>query len=84
MKDAIYEEIHLNDERADLPQKLTFIEKINVSYKASINSNEDILRLFGMTPYRFRTSGKSMDLLKSLNSLEVEVNVDFYVYRKTV
>ncbi len=84
LKEAIYDEVHLNDERADLPQKLTFIEKINVSYKASINSNEDILRLFGMTPYRFRTSGKSMDLLKSLNSLEVEVNVDFYVYRKTV
>ncbi len=84
LKEAIYDEVHLNDERADLPQKLHFVDKINVSYKAVIDNNEDLMRLFGMTPYRFRTSEKSMNILKSLNSLDVEVDVDFYVYRKTV
>lgn len=84
LKEAIYDEVHLNDERADLPQKLHFVDKVNVSYKAAIDNNEDLMRLFGMTPYRFRTSEKSMNILKSLNSLEVEVDVDFYVYRKTV
>ncbi len=83
LKKAIYDEVHLNDERADLPQKLNFVDKINVSYKAVIDNNEDLMRLFGMTPYRFRTSEKSMNILKSLNSLDVEVNVDFYIYRKT-
>lgn len=84
LKQAIYDEVHLNDERADLPQNMTFVDKFNVSYKATIDNNEDIMRLFGMTPYRFRTSEKSMCLLRKLHSLDVEVNVDFYVYQKTV
>lgn len=84
LKEAIYDEVHLNDERADLPQKMRFVDKINVSYKAAIDNNEDLMRLFGMTPYRFRTSEKSMNILKNLSSLDVEVDVDFYVYRKTV
>lgn len=82
LKEAIYEVVHLNEERADLPRKLSLVDKVNVTYKASIDSNDDILRLFGMTPYRFRTSEKSIELLKKLDCLEVEVNVDFYVYRK--
>lgn len=84
LKKAIYDEVHLNDERADLPRKMQFVEKINVSYKVAIDNNEDLMRLFGMTPYRFRTSERSMNILKNLDSLVVEVNADFYVYRKTV
>ena len=84
LKKAIYDEVHLNDERADLPRKMQFVEKINVSYKVLIDNNEDLMRLFGMTPYRFRTSERSMSILKNLDSLVVEVNANFYVYRKTV
>lgn len=82
LKEAIYDKVHLNDERADLPQRMKFIDKINVSYKFLIDNNNDILRLFGMTPYRFRTSEQSMTRLRSLSALEVEVNVDFYIYQK--
>lgn len=84
LKDAIYEEIHLNDERADLPQKMKFIDKVNISYIVSIDNSDDIMRLFGMTPYRFRTSEESMHRLRNLDSLDVEVNVDFYIYQKIV
>lgn len=81
LKDAIYDEVHLNEEREDLPSGMTLIDKTNVSYKADINNAEDINRLFGMTPYRFRTSKKSLDLLNALESLAVEISVDFYVYK---
>lgn len=82
LKDAIYDEVHLNDARVDLPSSMTLIEKTNVSYISSIDNAEDIRRLFGMTPYRFRTSEKSLNLLKELDSLAVEISVDFYVYKK--
>ena len=84
LKSAIYQEVHLNDERADLPQKMKLIDKKNVTYRAFIDSNEDVMCLFGMTPYRFRTSEESFLRLKALDSLDVEINVDFYVYQKTV
>lgn len=82
LKDAIYDEVHLNDPREDLPSSMFLIGKNNVSYKINIDNSDDIGRLFGMTPYKFRTSPKSMKLLSELNTLEVEINVDFYVYRK--
>jgi hypothetical protein len=50
----------------------------------SIDNQDDIRRLFGMTPYRFRTSEKSLNLLNSLTALDVEVDVDFYVYQKKI
>ena len=82
LKEAIYDSVRFNDARADLPQQMSLVEKINVNYLISIDNQEDIRRLFGMTPYRFRTSEKSMELLKALTSLKVEVDVDFYVYKK--
>ena len=83
LKKAIYTEVRMNDERADLPQNLLLADKINVNYNASIQNNEDIMRLFGMTPYRFRTSEESMSRLRALESLDVEIDVDFYVFQKT-
>ena len=83
LKSAIYSEVRLNDERADLPQNMRLVDKININYKAFIQNNEDIMRLFGMTPYRFRTSEESMTLLRALESLDVEIDVDFYVFQKT-
>ncbi len=82
LKEAIYDEVHINEDRADLPTSMTLLEKTNVSYRINIDNNEDIQRLFGMTPYKFRTSSKSIELLNARDYLETEVNVDFYVYKK--
>ena len=82
LKEAIYDSINLNDTRADLPKRMKFIEKAHVSYLISLDNQEDIKRLFGMTPYRFRTSEKSIELLNSLTSLDTLVDVDFYIYQK--
>ena len=81
LKKAIYDTVHLNDERADLPQDTELLDKRKVSYICHIDNAEDIRRLFGMTPYRFRTSESSIKLLNELTSIDVEINADFYVYR---
>lgn len=81
LKEAIYDTVHLNDERADLPQGAKLLDKRTVTYMSHIDNAEDIRRLFGMTPYRFRTSESSLKLLNNLSRLDVEINVDFYVYQ---
>lgn len=81
LKESIYDSVHLNDERADLPHNAELLDKRNVSYICHIDNAEDIRRLFGMTPYRFRTSESSLKLLNELTSIDVEINADFYVYR---
>lgn len=81
LKEAIYDEVRLNEERVDLPSNMAFAEKTNVRYLIDINDKEDIKRLFGMTPYRFRTSEASYNRLLALEKLSVSVDVDFYVYK---
>ena len=84
LKKAVYDTVHLNEERADMPQNMTLLEKHNVLYKIKLDNSEAIRNLFSMTPYSYRTSEKDMNKLFALTSLETEVEVDIFVYRKDV
>lgn len=84
LKNAIYDTVHTNEARADMPQDMIFEGKHNVSYKIHLDNAEAIRNLFSMTPYSYRTSEKDMNKLLSLTSLETEVEVDIFVYRKGV
>ena len=84
LKKAVYDTVYLNEERADMPKNMTFIEKHNVSYSITINDQDAIRNLFAMTPYSYRTSERDMNKLMSLTSLETVVEVDIFVYRKDV
>jgi 23S rRNA (guanine745-N1)-methyltransferase len=82
LKSSIYESVTLNEERADLPRSMRLVDKVNVNFMMDLDCREDIQRLFGMTPYRFRTSQASLQLLNELNSLKVRADVDFYIFQK--
>jgi Methylase involved in ubiquinone/menaquinone biosynthesis len=84
LKDALYgENAHLNELRgAREIHGLTFENKVNVRYKTTVATNEMIKNLFTMTPYRHRTSAADSAKLDSLQSLEITVDFDFYIYRK--
>lgn len=82
LKSAIYDTVHTNEERADLPRQMTLLEKHTVSYVIDLEDAESIRNLFSMTPYSYRTSEKDMKKLLSLERLTTEVEVEIYVYRK--
>ena len=82
LKRAVYDEVHTNEERADLPQNMRLEALHNLSYTISLDRAEHIQSLFAMTPYSYRTSERDMQRLYALNSLETEVEVNIYVYRK--
>ena len=82
LKSSIYESVTLNEVRADLPKAMHLLDKQNVNYFMELDCRDDIQRLFGMTPYRFRTSQSSMQLLNELESLRVQADVDFYIFQK--
>ena len=82
LKEAIYDTVHLNDERADMPKNMTFVEKHNVSYTIKLENATAIQNLFSMTPYIYRTSTKDMQKLLALTELETEIDVDIMVYKK--
>ena len=82
LKRAVYDEVHTNEERADLPKNMKLEAEHLVSYKISLKSPSEIQSLFSMTPYSYRTSDRDMKKLQALTALETEVEVNIYVYRK--
>jgi hypothetical protein len=62
---------------------MELLEKRRVRYDISVEGNRDIMRLFGMTPYRFRTSAEAFARLEALEALTTEVDVEFSFTEKT-
>ena len=85
LKKAVYDTPTLNAPRADLPQALELIHREELEYTLSFGKDkkEDILRLFDMTPYRYRTSQSDLLRLSALECLECEADFEFRVYRKS-
>lgn len=82
LKRAIYDEVYTNEPRADMPKKMVLEEMHTLSYTIKLNDANSIRNLFSMTPYSYRTSERDMQKLMNLDSLETEVEVDIFVYRK--
>ena len=82
LKKAIYDNAYSNTERADMPEKMEKIEEIRVRYDISLDNNSDILNLFSMTPYYWRTSPSNAGKLKEINKLDTEVDIIIAVYKK--
>lgn len=81
-KKAVYDEVHLNDVRSDFPKDMEQVENETVSYTVLLRNHEDIMNLFAMTPYFYRTSANDRAKLDELDTLSTEVEVNISVYRK--
>lgn len=81
LKKAIYDTAHVNTERADLPEKMEKLFETRVLYDISLDNNADIMSLFSMTPYYWRTSVSDAEKLKGLSSLSTEVDIIISVYK---
>lgn len=82
LKAAIYDKPYENREE-DIPYEgFEHVETIPVRYEAEIASHEDIMALFQMTPYYWKTSAKGAEKLETLASLKTEVAFDIHIYQK--
>ena len=82
LKQAIYENVYENGERADLPEAMEHIEKIVSRSNIVLENKDDIAALFSMTPYYWRTSEQDKEKLQALSRLETAVEFEINVYRK--
>jgi len=83
LKRAIYDDPYLNRQRRESIEGFTLARTERVAYEISLASNEDVLSLFAMTPYYWKTSPSDMAKLRGLDKLDTPVCFDLLVYRKT-
>lgn len=84
LKRIIYDEVIPNQTRADLPDipQLRLVERARVAYDITVERREDIMALFSMTPYYYRTTEAGRARLESTDRLDTRVDFDIFVYEK--
>lgn len=82
LKRAIYDSAYENVGRADLPTCLEQLCETHVIYETELVGSEQIMNLFSMTPYYWRTSPSDKEKLCGMQRLTTEVDVVLSVYGK--
>ncbi len=82
LKSVIYEKTKENDGRADMPKNMRLVGEKRVRHDMTVSGNDNILALFSMTPYYWRTSPADRDKLCGIDILTTEVDMVIAEYIK--
>lgn len=82
LKSAVYDKPYKN--KIDSRELENFIvsDFREIKYTLNFTSNEDIISLFKMTPYYYKTSRTDQAKLENLTNLETEIEFGIIVYQK--
>ncbi|MBR5478839.1 MAG: methyltransferase domain-containing protein [Clostridia bacterium] len=82
LKEMLYEKPYLNDEKGyDLPG-FDLVSRDCVDFAINLNSNDEILDLFSMTPYFWRTPRDAVSKLGTLQKLVTPISFRILEYKK--
>ena len=82
MKQVLYTEPYENPVKQETYTDFVWQEVIPLRYTVTLNSPDDIMALFSMTPYAWKTPREGVERLKQLKALETEIGFDIHVYRR--
>lgn len=82
LKSAVYEKPYKNTVAPLEIKGFELAESFDCRFKAELASNEDIISLFEMTPYCYKTSRSDREKLDSITSLTVSAEFGIAAYRK--
>lgn len=82
LKEALYDNVRLNEEKSDTLEGFTLVKEEEISSIITLENKEQIKSLFMMTPYYYKSPKKGIDNLYSLDSLDTEIAFSFLLYKK--
>ena len=82
LKAAIYDEPYKNRVAPFEIEGFELVSKKEIKYRMDLRSNEDIMSLFKMTPYYYRTSTQNKERLSAIGSIEVCADFIILEYSK--
>lgn len=83
LKELIYDTPYENNEDDTVYEKLRLVKTETVSSEATLETNEELMCLFSMTPYCYRTSEKDIEKLRSADSLKIRFEFSVRIFEKT-
>lgn len=82
LKSVIYEKPYLNEVDRSVPGGFEMKKYSEIKEKIFVGCNEDIMNLFRMTPYYYKTGKADQDKLNGINSLETEIEFGIDLLKK--
>lgn len=82
LKEILYDKPYFNDEKPPITGELKLVDKIRSKAKIDLNSQEDIMSLFRMTPYFYHTPSQGISRLEGCKSLSVTTDFILLVYKR--
>ena len=81
LKKIVYPTPYKNEPKDYSLEGFTLLEKVSVTNIVEIASNEDILSLFSMTPYYYKTAKQDYEKLLDIESLKTTIDFEILVYK---
>ena len=82
LKEAVYETPYKNDEKAPETTVLKIIETVKICEDIHLDCGEDIMSLFSMTPYYYKTSKHDLEKIEKLKYLDTKAEFVLAKYTK--
>lgn len=82
LKSAIYDEPYLNPQVEFNRDGYELLSKRELKYSITIENSDDIISLFKMTPYYYKTGKTDQEKLTKLNNLTTEIEFCILEYKK--
>ena len=82
MKEVLYEKPYENPVKHEEYPQFTWLGATPVRYTTTLLDSEDIMALFGMTPYVWKTPKDGIDRLAARETLTTQIGFDVHCYRR--
>ncbi len=82
MKEVLYEKPYENPVKQEDYTGFIWEGVREVRYEVTLENSNDIMALFHMTPYAWKTPRAGVERLEKLGRLRVQIGFDFHVYRR--
>ena len=82
LKNVLYENPYLNEPNVYALNKFSHTDTQTLEYDITLTSSEQIMALFTMTPYYFKTPAEAVERLRSQETLKTEVGFEIRIYQK--
>ena len=82
MKEILYKKPYENPSKLEDYSGFVRLEVREIRYTASLDTNDDIMALFGMTPYAWKTPRAGAERLAALDHLTLQISFRVHVFEK--
>ena len=83
MKEVLYARPYENAVRREDYPGFRWLEAVPLRFSIRLDSSQDVMALFGMTPYAWKTPREGVARLSALETLDVQIGFDVHVYQRT-